>query len=109
LIPGDTYYIGAMAPTEGNNWIGNVSGGMAGGSFSVNPDISYLSATTGFMSPGTVPGTPVGASYFFVDENFEFTVVPEPSALSLMGVAGLVGVVWRRRWPLLIDRSTGGK
>jgi hypothetical protein len=97
LTPGSTYYLGAEAPGAGNIWLGNVIG-PTGGSFTVNPYINYVTADVGFMSPGTVPGTPSGgAGYFFVDENFQFTtVVPEPSILGLVAAGGgLMLALWR--------------
>lgn len=90
LTAGNTYYIGAVevGDPSGNEWVGNVAG-----SFSVNSDITYLNGGTDFVSG--IPISSVGNN-FLVDENFQFTVVPEPSVLCL-GAAGLLGIAWRRR------------
>jgi hypothetical protein len=102
LTAGDTYYLGAEESSGGggplpNYWVGDVTGGSLGGAFSVNPDITYLNSELGFMPPGTFPGTPQGSSYFFVDENFEFTVVPEPSVFGLLAVGATALLACRRR------------
>jgi hypothetical protein len=89
LAVGATYYLGAEAvgpPT--NHWQGAVIdpslGGSLGGRFAVNPDISYLTDAAGFMPPGTVSGTSTpNPGVFLAAANFEFTVVPEPSVLSI--------------------------
>jgi len=96
LTVGDTYYIQAAEPNGSGGWIwlGGVSS-----SFSVNPDISYLSDTTGgFGAPITTP-SPAQPGYFYEDENLMFTVVPEPSVLCLgaSSLLGMVGMVWYRR------------
>jgi hypothetical protein len=90
LTAGDTYFIGAVevGNPSGNFWLGNVAG-----SFSVNSDITYLYGGNDFVSG--IPTANLGNN-FLADENFQFTVVPEPSVLCL-GVAGLLGIAWRRR------------
>jgi hypothetical protein len=94
LTAGDTYYIGAGEEGNGDVWVGSPTGSGVGGSFAINPDISYLGYAGGvFTGSPTVQG---GQSYFLVDENFQFTVVPEPSVLCL-SAAGLLGIAWRRR------------
>ncbi len=84
LTAGNTYYLGAVE-VGGTNlvWAGNVVGAAGGGTFSVNPDITYVSGNTGFMPPGSVPGSAQGQNYF-VGANFEFTVVPEPASVGLL-------------------------
>jgi hypothetical protein len=95
LTAGNTYYIGAVevGNPSGNYWVGTQVGPSDGGSFSVDPDITYLNGAGVFVSG--LPTFNLGNS-FPVDENFLFTVVPEPSVLCL-SVAGLVGFVWRQR------------
>lgn len=84
LTAGNTYYLGAVEVGNTNSvWAGNVVGAAGGGTFSANPDITYLSGNTGFMPPGSVPGTALGQNYF-VGANFEFRVVPEPASGSLL-------------------------
>jgi hypothetical protein len=98
LTVGATYYVGAVdvGGTNSGIWFGSVVGAVDGSPFSVNPDISYLSANTGFMPPGTVPGTALTGQNYLIGANFEFTVVPEPSVFCLT-VAALLGIAWRRR------------
>jgi PEP-CTERM motif len=95
LIAGDTYYIGAVevGNTNGNVWAGNIVGINAGGSFSVNSDITYSDGVSGFVSG--LPTSNLGDN-FPVDENFQFTVVPEPSVLCF-SMAGFLGIAWRLR------------
>ena len=96
LTAGATYYVGAVdVGASSGYWLGSVVGAVDGSPFSVNPDISYLSGNTGFMPPGTIPGTAQGQNYL-VGANFEFTVVPEPSVFCL-SVTAIVGIAWRRR------------
>jgi hypothetical protein len=96
LTVGATYYLGAVEVGDpfGNYWVGTVVGDGLGGTFTVNPDINYLNSETDFFSG--IPTNPQGSSYFFVDENFQFTPVPEPSVLCL-SAAGLLGVAWSWR------------
>jgi hypothetical protein len=61
------------------------------GSFSINPDINYQVAAFDFVNGD--PQTPLLKQFYFVDENFQFEVLPEPSVLCL-GAAGLLGMVW---------------
>jgi hypothetical protein len=97
LTAGAIYYLGAVqvGDPSGNFWVGNVVGDGIGGTFTVNPDINYLNGVADFVSG--IP-TVQDPNVFFVDENFQFTPVPEPSVLCL-GAAGLLGLVWswRRR------------
>ena len=96
LTPGATYYVGAVdVGASSGYWLGSVVGAVDGSPFSVDPAISYLSGNTGFMPPGTVPGTALGQNYF-VGANFEFIVVPEPSVFCLT-MAALLGIARRRR------------
>ena len=94
LTVGDTYYLGAVEVGSGFNlWIGNVIDPVDGfGTYSVNSDISYVNAATGFVPSGTVPGTSAGQNYF-VGANFQFTTVPEPASngLFILGAAILDG------------------
>lgn len=96
LTAGDLYYLGA-GETNANNynvWVGGAAGPSVGGSFAVNPDITYLDAEANFISG--IPTNSEGSAYFLLDENFQFTPVPEPSGLYL-GVVGLLGLArWRR-------------
>lgn len=75
-----------------NLWVGAAVGSGIGGSFSVNSDLNYLGAVNDFVA-----GLPTSqdGDYFFVDENFQFVVVPEPSDLSL-GIVSLLGLAWLR-------------
>lgn len=99
LFPGQNYYIYASA-IGNSHWSGFVTGPLAqdDGSFSINPDINYEAADDDFTN-GT-NGDPMNAlplQIFFVDENFQFVVVPEPSVLCL-SATGLAGMIWYRRW-----------
>ncbi len=94
LFPGQHYYFEAAA-VGNSHWSGFVIGAEPqSGSFSINPDINYLASADDFVNG--VPQNALPKQYFFVDENFQFEVVPEPSVLCL-GAAGLLGMVWRRR------------
>jgi len=74
-------------------WVGNVVGVDASGTFSVNSDISYLNSAVNFISG--IPTVLNSPGDFFVDENFQFTVVPEPGVL---GFLALGGFFFGRRW-----------
>jgi hypothetical protein len=96
LIAGQTYYLGAVGLNNGQNfWLGSAVGSSVGGSYSVNPDITYLNGVTGIVPPGTVPGTSQGGVYL-VGANMMFTVTssPEPSTLCLLGGGGLWACAW---------------
>jgi hypothetical protein len=99
LTAGNTYYIGAGGFYYGfydGYWFGNVDGPSYGGAFSVNSNISFLNGVNDFI--GGVPTMSDGDA-FYVDENFLFTPVPEPSVFCL-GIAGLLGMaIWHRRTP----------
>lgn len=93
LSPKSTYYLEAGA-VDTSIWTGMVIiPGQEDGSFSANPDINYVAADSDYVNG--VPQVTYGR-FFFADENFQFTVVPEPSVLGL-SAAGLLGMIWHRR------------
>lgn len=95
LIAGQTYYLGAAGlGGDENFWLGNAVGGGFNGSYSVNPDITYLNGVVGIMPPGTVPGLSQGSIYL-VGANFMFTTTPEPAPACLLGLGGMLACVWR--------------
>jgi hypothetical protein len=94
LTAGATYYLQATEAGNTNSvWVGNVVGVDASGTFSVNSDISYLNSAVNFISG--IPTVLNSPGDFFVDENFQFTVVPEPGVL---GFLALGGFFFGRRW-----------
>lgn len=93
LLAGSTNYIGAGEVLD-NFWFGNSVGSAGGGTFSVNSDIDYLTGVNDFV--GGLPQSDEGNN-FLVDENFQFTVVPEPSVLG-QGALGLLLLFARRFW-----------
>lgn len=93
LLAGTTNYIGT-AEVLGNDWYGNTVGSAGGGTFLVNPDIDYITGVSDFV--GGLPQTDEGNN-FLVDENFQFTAVPEPSVLG-QGALGLLLLLARRSW-----------
>lgn len=93
LLAGTTNYIGA-AELTGNDWIGNTVGAAGNGTFTVNPDINYITGVSDFI--GGLPQADQGDN-FHVDENFQFTVVPEPTVLG-QGALGLLLLFARRFW-----------
>ena len=62
----------------------------------INPDISYLNSAYDFVSG--IPTGSQGQDDFFVDENFQFTTTPEPSALGLVAVGIATLLVRYRRF-----------
>lgn len=101
LTPGNTYYVGAEEAATGSlpaYWAGGVNGPGLGGTFTPNPDITYLTGATGFMPPGTPPGTTPGpVQDYYTGANFEFTVVPEPSTFALLALGSATILFVRRR------------
>lgn len=94
LFPGQHYYLEASA-VGNSHWSGFVIGlNPQDGSFSINPDINYQAAVDDFVNG--YPQNPLSKQIFFVDENLQFEVVPEPSVLCL-GAAGFLAMVWQRR------------
>lgn len=94
LIVGNTYYMEAFENGPGNYFSGYLVGGSYGGSYAVNPDITYLSSAFDFISgPQGVDALP---NVYPTDVNFEFVAVPEPSVLCL-GATGFLALAWRRR------------
>jgi hypothetical protein len=94
LFPNQQYFIEASAVGD-SLWVGAaISDQPQGGSFSVNSDIKYESAGNDFING--IPQNIFPQFVFFTDENFQFTVVPEPSILCL-AAAGLAGMIWHRR------------
>jgi hypothetical protein len=68
--------------------------------FSAAPEITFL-RTASAVGPVLAMPAPtffsMGPAYF--GPNFEFQAVPEPSSISLVGVAGLLyGIALRKRW-----------
>lgn len=86
LDAGATYYLQCVGFNQ--NWIGlDVFQGTYGGSFSVNPDISYLGGLYNY-APGSQPQLTPGE--YFAGVNLEFKVAsPEPSVTCLMLAASL--------------------
>jgi len=94
LTAGATYYLQATQAGKTNSvWVGNVVGVDTSGTFSVNSDITYLNSAVNFVSG--VPVTLLSPGDFFVDGNFQFTVVPEPGVLCFLALGGLC---FGRRW-----------
>jgi len=98
LSLGATYYIGAFAPS--GTIFGDFVSPQAGGSAITAPEIQLglmASATNSlFEFPTNTEGLPGGG---FMGPNFEFTSIPEPSALLLTFVGGVVIVaIPLRRW-----------
>jgi len=96
LSAGTTYVIGASTNTDdGDPWFGS---GLAG----IQPDFVYSTDFTGtpvgrinnggtFVMPTDDPGVQIYSL------NLGYTVVPEPSTVGLMILAGTFGMVFRRR------------
>ena len=97
LTAGATYYLQATeAGTTNSVWLGNVVGVDASGTFSVNSDITYLNSAVNFISG--IPTVLNSPGDFYVDANFQFTVVPEPGVLGFLALGGLFfGRRWRSR------------
>lgn len=100
LTAGVSYFIGAVSAvgTVGTTnppvelWAGNA---VNDGSFSVSPDIKYLGVATGAnIWEGLQSGT---TTSLLVGPDFQYNVVPEPSALALAGLGGLSLLRLRRR------------
>ena len=103
LDPGSIYYMGAVRP-DAMLWLGDViitSGPDADGTFTVAPQITYLSYATGTNSSGAFPGATygepgimlVGADFEFqlpaggMTDSMEVSSVPEPSVVGLAACA----------------------
>jgi hypothetical protein len=94
LTAGATYYLQATQAGNTNSvWVGNVVGVDSSGTFSVNSDISYLNSAVNFISG--IPTVLNSPGDFYVDANFQFTVVPEPGVLGFLALGGLF---FSRRW-----------
>jgi PEP-CTERM motif len=96
LSPG-SYVIGAFFPASGDAALGSAAG------FSTAPDVAYDYVHYGLYAGGgslTMPNNVGGAQAPSIfGPNFQFEVVPEPGALTLvgLGLAGLILVLVRRR------------
>ncbi len=115
LLAGQTYTIGAQFFNGGgvheaaDEWVGsNEPEGTSGLTFSPDFTIGTLgvdpnlmrSFTLGFDEPVNVAG---GGNVLY-SVNLEYSVVPEPSVVGLMILAGALGMVFRRRVPSLSNR-----
>jgi len=91
LYAGVSYFISAKEPDSGT-WVGDVSAG----TFSVSPDITYLGVAEGSnIWTGLLPNT---TGDLTEGPDFRYTVVPEPSTLSLIGL-GLAVLARNARKP----------
>jgi hypothetical protein len=106
LSAGQTYYLGATGVDSGM-WLGSAlilpPNMEANGTISVSPDISYLAGAT---SMGINAGIPIAtdATAFYINANFQYTIVPEPSMLCLY-VLALVSVLPMRSRSVFIKKS----
>jgi hypothetical protein len=88
-----TNFIDAAEVSNPNTWYGGSVGNIGGGSFTASPDITYVAGAVDFSGGVPLEQNP---GDFFVDENFQFSVVPEPT-ISCLAVTGLLAMVWHRR------------
>ena len=101
LAAGKTYYIGAWFtdPIASNDTFYNPTGGDStkftfDSAVAVTGGAAY-STSGSFLAPAcpTIGGNPSGG---WAGASAQFTLVPEPFALSLLGL-GVIGCIWRRK------------
>jgi hypothetical protein len=99
LSAGQTYYLGALETGTNGLWVGDAlvlpPDPSSNGTITVSPDISYVGGALGMANNGGIP-TSITSVAFYINANFQYTVVPEPSLFGFMTV-GLGGLVLVRR------------
>jgi hypothetical protein len=98
LAAGQTYYLGVLGQL-GAGWVGQTlvlpPAPASNGTISVSPDITYLGGATSMAYNGGIP-TSINPTAFYINANFQYTVVPEPSLFG-PGMACGVGLILARR------------
>ncbi len=97
LLAGQTYFLGDQsASTQYFYVVGPDSeqGGYASMSPEIQLGLAAYTSNAGFDFPSTTTGSPGDA---IVSPNFQFQVVPEPSALGLLGSGAIAWLLIRQR------------